>query len=346
MSGIITSFVGGSYGQAPGAPTIGTATVASTTSVSVTFTAPACTGIPPGITGYQVLSTPGCISNTGASSPIVVSGLSTGTAYTFKARASNIVGYGALSAASNSVTPAVIGQDVFTGAGTYSWVAPANVTSVSAVAVATGNRGYAFRPCCRYLQVGGVGGALSYKNSISVTPGCSYSVVIGASGSGVGASFVNTSTLKGASPSCGATGNVGDGGGYGGQTAGYRCSGSCGGASVGGSGAGGYSGNGGNGGNSSGSTAGSGGGGGGGNTSGGGGVGLLGAGCSGGAGGVGGSGGANGSGSTGGAYGGGGGSGPTSGAGSPVFTTPGAGAVRIIYPGSSRSFPSTCTGDL
>jgi hypothetical protein len=345
MSGIITSFVGGSYGQPPGAPTIGTATVASTTSVSVTFTAPACTGVPPGITGYQVLSTPGCISNTGASSPIVVSGLTTGTAYTFKARASNIVGYGALSAASNSVTPAVIGQDVFTGAGTYSWVAPAGVTSVSAVAVTTGNRGYSFRTCCQYLQVGGVGGALSYKNSISVTPGCSYAVVIGATGAGVGSSFVSTGVLKSAPTGCGTSGSVGDGGGYGGQTVGFRQTGG-GGASVGGSGAGGYSGNGGNGGNSSGSTAGSGGGGGGGNTSGGGGVGLLGAGANGCAGGVGGSGGGNASGTTGGAYGGGGGSGPISCAGAPVFTTPGSGAVRIIYPGSSRSFPSTCTGDL
>jgi hypothetical protein len=71
----------------------------------------------------------------------------------------------------------------------------------------------------------------------------------------------------------------------------------------------------------------------------------LGAGCSGGVG-QGGSGGTNPSGSTGGTYGGGGGSGPTSSSCSPVFRTPGAGAVRIIWPGTTRVFPSTCTGDL
>jgi hypothetical protein len=47
-----------------------------------------------------------------------------------------------------------------------------------------------------------------------------------------------------------------------------------------------------------------------------------------------------------------GGSGGTHGAGGPGTDSPGAsqngfvGAVRIIYPGSTRSFPSTNTGDL
>jgi hypothetical protein len=90
----------------PDAPTIGTATVASVTSVSVTFTAPANVG-GGAITGYTVVSTPSSITGTGASSPITVSGLSTGTAYTFKVFATNAYGPSGLSAASNSATPAL-----------------------------------------------------------------------------------------------------------------------------------------------------------------------------------------------------------------------------------------------
>lgn len=90
----------------PDAPTIGTATVASVTSVSVTFTAPANVG-GGAITGYTVVSTPSSITGTGASSPITVSGLTTDTAYTFKVFATNAYGPSALSAASNSATPAL-----------------------------------------------------------------------------------------------------------------------------------------------------------------------------------------------------------------------------------------------
>ena len=88
----------------PGAPTIGTAT-AGNAQASVTFTAPASDG-GSAITGYRVTSTPGSITATGASSPIVITGLSNGTAYTFTVAAQNAIGYGAESAASNSVTPA------------------------------------------------------------------------------------------------------------------------------------------------------------------------------------------------------------------------------------------------
>jgi hypothetical protein len=89
----------------PGAPTIGTATGANA-SASVTFTAPASDGGSP-ITGYRVTSSPGGVTATGSASPITITGLTNGTAYTFTVAAQNLVGYGAESAASNSVTPAV-----------------------------------------------------------------------------------------------------------------------------------------------------------------------------------------------------------------------------------------------
>ncbi len=60
------------------------------------------------ITGCTVTASPGGITATGAGSPITVSSLSNGTAYTFTVTASNKVGTGPPSYASNSVTPATV----------------------------------------------------------------------------------------------------------------------------------------------------------------------------------------------------------------------------------------------
>jgi len=88
--------------KVPNAPTIGTAT-ASGLSASVTFTAPSNIG-GGAITGYTVVSSPGGITGTGASSPVTVSGLTSGTSYTFTVVANNAYGSGPASAASNSIT--------------------------------------------------------------------------------------------------------------------------------------------------------------------------------------------------------------------------------------------------
>lgn len=87
----------------PGAPTIGTADGASTTSISVPFTAPGDTG-GLSITSYTVTSSGGQTA-TGSSSPIVVTGLTNGTSYTFTVTATNAVGASVSSSASNSAYP-------------------------------------------------------------------------------------------------------------------------------------------------------------------------------------------------------------------------------------------------
>lgn len=362
----------GIWPATPGAPTIGTATAGNATA-SVTFTAPAYTGYPAGITGYTVTSSPGGVTATGSSSPITVSGLTNGTAYTFTVRATNATGTGPASAASNSVTPSPPQQIEYTTAGTYTFVAPAGLSpsTVSVVCIGGGGSGNSNQ-----------GGSLSYKNNIPVTSGSSYTVVVGgggntsAGGSNGGTSyFVNTGVCLAAGGNT-FDGRVGDGGGNGGDAGSYS-----------GGGAGGYAGNGAAGVSSfaNGNNAPSGGGGGsgggvagGGVTTGGGGggTGILGQGSSGTGGltegtpgsgtfwrglqGNAGSGGLNtdnlfafinsGAGLSGRGVGGeyGGASGRNSSAAPEYRSAGGTGAVRIIWStnGVTRTFPSTNTGNL
>lgn len=253
---------------------------------------------------------------------------------------------------------------LFTTVGTHTWTAPARVTSVSAVVIGGGANGSDGGG-----SHGGGGGALAWKNNISVVPGNTYTVVVGAgavqdtaAGMSVGgySLFKDQTTVYatgGQSFSGSPVGDryyIGDGGGLGGEPA------------QGGGGAGGYSGNGGQGGTSNfaSGSGGSGGGGGGGAgrdgnnnyiAGGGGGVGVYGEGTSGsngtnggpgggGSGGVGGGAGYNvspqgGHGGDGGLYGGGGAAGQNT--ASYAMGGSGAnGAVRIIW-GEGRAFPST-----
>lgn len=161
------------------------------------------------------------------------------------------------------------GEQVYTTPGTYSWVCPAGVTSVSVVCVGGGGGG------STYPGNGGAGGGLGWKNNIAVTPGSSYTVVVGAGGiravAKVGGSagtdptglpnngneggpggnsyFINTSTVCGYGGAGGLSNNstinfmyggnyVGTGGGKGGDNLSTSTQGNAGGA-------GGYSGQGG-----------------------------------------------------------------------------------------------------
>ena len=101
--GSIVADIGAPSNTIPDAPTAVSAT-AGNAQATVSFTAPSNNG-GASITGYTITSNPGSISQSGASSPITLTGLTNGTAYTFTVVASNSVGNSSASSASNSVTP-------------------------------------------------------------------------------------------------------------------------------------------------------------------------------------------------------------------------------------------------
>jgi uncharacterized protein (TIGR02145 family) len=120
----------------PGPPTSVTAS-AGNASASVSFVAPTNNG-GSAITGYTVTSSPGGITATGTTSPINVTGLTNGTAYTFRVIATNVIGNSVASAASTAVTP--IAPNTVPGPPT-SVVATAGNASASVAFVAPTNNG-------------------------------------------------------------------------------------------------------------------------------------------------------------------------------------------------------------
>lgn len=108
----------------PDAPTIGTATDVGTSraynngSATVAYTAAATGGA---VTTFTATSTPGGFTATG-SSPITVTGLQSGTAYTFAVAGTNATATGPASSASSSITATTVPQaptiGTFTDGGT------------------------------------------------------------------------------------------------------------------------------------------------------------------------------------------------------------------------------------
>jgi len=124
-------------------------------------------------------------------------------------------------------SPAPVGEIVYDTAGSYQWVCPAGVTKVSAVAIGPGGSGaqvYYNQTSTR--PISGAGGGLGWKNNIAVTPGQTYTVRVGTSGT-LDSFFISTSTVRGGYgkngsiyPSVAAAGGTytGDGGGNGGSS--------------------------------------------------------------------------------------------------------------------------------
>jgi titin len=124
----------------PGAPVIGAATRGNG-SVSVAFSPPSTDGGSP-ITSFNAscTSSDGGVSRSGSSgaSPVVVSGLTNGKTYTCKVTATNAVGTGPVSAASNAFVPATV-----PGAPTIGVRTPGNASLTVGFTAPTNNGGSA-----------------------------------------------------------------------------------------------------------------------------------------------------------------------------------------------------------
>ena len=131
----------------PGAPT-GVVGAAGAGQVSVAFTAPAFKGGSL-ITGFTVTASPGGATVSGAISPLVVTGLTNGTAYTFTVTATNSAGTGAASVASAAVTPPL----------------PVGIITFATPASASVLVGNTFTNVATSSLSGGLYGAISYASS-------------------------------------------------------------------------------------------------------------------------------------------------------------------------------------
>jgi hypothetical protein len=123
-------------------------------------------------------------------------------------------------AAAASAKTAGAGSQSYTTPGTYSWIAPIGVNSVSVVAIGGGGGGSVTNAGV-YFGFAGNGGDLAYKNNIAVIPGRSYAVVVGAGGTG--APSQSNAGGNGGTSYFNSTGTVSAGGGTGGST--YVCGG-------------------------------------------------------------------------------------------------------------------------
>ena len=156
----------------PGAPTSVSGTLGNTQSI-VSFVAPTSNGGST-ILSYTVISSPGSIKKSGTTSPITITGLTNGTAYTFTVKAHNIAGSSTASSASSSVTPS-----------------PA--FSVDYLVVAGGGGG----PGGGHGGGGGAGGLRStvtntgglgtLESALSILPTTNYTVTVGGGGAGAAA---------------------------------------------------------------------------------------------------------------------------------------------------------------
>ena len=181
----------------PGAPTIGTAT-AGNAQASVAFTAPAIDG-GSAITGYMASSSPGGLTGAGTASPITVTGLTNGTAYTFTVTATNANGTGPASSASNSVTPSApltvpgaptIGTATAGNAqATITFTAPANNggSAITGYTVTSSPGGFTATGSASPITVTGLSNGIAYTFTVTAT---------NANGIGPASSASNSVTLS------------------------------------------------------------------------------------------------------------------------------------------------------
>ena len=198
----------------PGAPTGVTATPGDT-QVSVAFTAPTNTGGAT-ITGYTVTVSPADVAPVnGAGSPIVVTGLTNGQAYTFTVTATNSAGTGPASSASNSVTPKAMQTITFNNPGAQNFgtsptlsatsdsgLSPTFTSSTTSVCTITPVGALTFLTAGSCTINADQPGNGSYLAATQVTRTFAVNALLSVSGTVPGMAALATATLSGGGATC------------------------------------------------------------------------------------------------------------------------------------------------
>jgi Fibronectin type III domain len=168
----------------PGAPTAVSA-IPFNASARVSFTPPASNG-GAAIDSYTVTSSPGGFTATSSGSPIMVTGLTNGVAYTFTVTAHNIAGNSAASSASSAVTPLEsLGGGTITASATPSPLAATVPAGAQTTAGPTATGGGTAPHTYAWSKVSG-SSAISVTNTTAAQP------TINSTGTGV----INYATLR------------------------------------------------------------------------------------------------------------------------------------------------------
>jgi hypothetical protein len=176
--------------------TIGSAT-AGNSSATVSFYAPASNGGST-LTGYTVTSAPGGITASGTASPIIVTGLTNGTTYTFTVKANyNTVG-GASSAPSNSVTPA--GPAVSLSAPSLTFLGWPQATSSSAQTITLTNSGNASLTISSITVSGNFARSTNCGTTLGAGANCAVSVTFTPTTTGVRSGTLSIASNASGSP--------------------------------------------------------------------------------------------------------------------------------------------------
>jgi hypothetical protein len=164
---------------APDAPT-GANAVAGDGQATVSWTDPNSNGS--AITGYTVTTFPGGTTTPASDTPVLVTGLTDGTAYTFTVTATNGAGTSSASAPSSPVTPAApatapdapsgVGAVAGDGQATVSWTAPAaNGSPITGYTVTTSPGGTTMPSSGTSLLVTGLTDGQPYTFTVTATNG-------------------------------------------------------------------------------------------------------------------------------------------------------------------------------
>ena len=140
----------------------GTSRALNNASASVAFDLPTGNGGST-ITSYKITSSPGSFFATGASSPLVITGLQSNTSYTFTGTATNTIGEGAASVASSSILATTVPGTATIGAVTK--VSATEVTVAFTAPVATGGKAIS-----GYTIVSSPSISLTYSSSTTTSP--------------------------------------------------------------------------------------------------------------------------------------------------------------------------------